>query len=62
MDDIALQSWQLFQEESLKVNWQENQDSLMVERQARDLEVRIRIPVQAQIFLLKLNDFLGAVN
>ena len=27
------------QEESLKVNWQENQDSSMEERQARDLEV-----------------------
>ena len=25
----------------------------MVERQARDLEVRVRIPVQVQIFLLK---------
>ena len=29
-----------FQEECLKVNWQENQDSSMVERQARNLEVR----------------------
>ena len=26
----------------------------MLERQARDLEVRVRIPVQVQIFLLKL--------
>ena len=26
----------------------------MVERQARDLEVRVRIPVQVQIFLLKI--------
>ena len=34
MDHIALQLWQLFQEEGLKVNWQENQDSSMVERQA----------------------------
>ena len=25
----------------------------MAERQARDLEVRVRIPVQVQIFLLK---------
>ena len=33
--------WQLFQEESLKVDWHENQDSSMVERQSRDLEVRI---------------------
>ena len=37
------------------MNWQENQDSSMVERQARDLEVRVRIPVQVQIFLLKFN-------
>ena len=42
-----------FQLESLKVNWNKNQDSSMAERQARDLEVRVRIPVQAQIFLLK---------
>ena len=27
----------------------------MAERQTRDLEVRVRIPVQVQIFLLKLN-------
>ena len=32
---------QTFQEESLKVNWNKNQDSSMVERQARDLEVRV---------------------
>ena len=31
-----------------------NQDSSMVERQARDLEVRVRVPVQVQIFFLKL--------
>ena len=37
------------------MNWQENQDCSMVERQARDLEVRVRIPVQVQIFLLKFN-------
>ena len=30
-----------------------NQDSLMVECKARDLEVRVRIPVLVQIFLLK---------
>ena len=46
MDNIALQSWKLFQEEILKVNWQENQDSSMVEHQARDLEVRVGGPVQ----------------
>ena len=34
------------------MNWQENQDGSMVEHQARDLEVRVRIPVQIQIFLL----------
>ena len=45
MDHIALQSWQLFQEESLKVNWQENQDSSMVKRQARGLEIRVRVQV-----------------
>ena len=38
----------------MKVNWQENQDSSMVERQAGDLEVRIRVPVQ--IFLLEFDD------
>ena len=27
-----------------------------VERQARDLEVRVRVPVQFHIFLLKFND------
>ena len=27
----------------------------MIERQARDLEVRVRVPVQVQIFLLKFN-------
>ena len=27
----------------------------MVERLARDLEVRVRVPVQFQIFLLKFN-------
>ena len=35
------------------MNCQENQDSSMVERQGRDLEVRVRVPVQVQIFLLK---------
>ena len=45
--------WHTFQEESLRVNWNKNQDTSMVERQARDLEVRVRIPVQVQIFLLK---------
>ena len=50
-DHIALRSWQLFQEESLKGNCQENQDSSIVERQTRDLEVRVRVPVQVQIFL-----------
>ena len=29
----------------------------MVERQARDLEVRVRVPVQVQIFLLKFDKF-----
>ena len=28
----------IYKEESLKVNWQENQGSSMVERQVRDLE------------------------
>ena len=35
----------------------ENQDISMVERQARDLEVRVRILVQVQIFLLKFMKF-----
>ena len=35
------------------MNWNNNQDSSMAERQTRDLEVRVRIPVQVQIFLLK---------
>ena len=30
-----------------------NQDSLMANRQTKDLEVRVQIPVQVQIFLLK---------
>ena len=42
-----------FQEKSLKVDWNKYQDSLMAERQTRDLEVRVQIPVQVQIFLLK---------
>ena len=33
-----------------------NQDSSMVVRQARDLEVRVRVPVQVQIFLLKFDN------
>ena len=55
MDLIAMQSWQLFQEERLKVNCQENQDSSIVGRQARDREVWVRVPVQVQIFFLKFN-------
>ena len=51
----SLAMWQLFQEESFKVGWHENQDGSMVERQARDLEVRVRVPVQVQIFFLKFN-------
>ena len=35
------------------MNWNKNQDSSVVERQARDLEVRVRIPVQVQIVLLQ---------
>ena len=53
IDHIAFQTWQLFQEKNLKVNWQENQDSSMVKCQARDMEVRVQVPVQ--IFLLKFN-------
>ena len=55
MDHIALKSSQLFQEKSLKVNWQDNQDSSMIELQARDLDVRVRVPFQVPIFLLKFN-------
>ena len=51
--DRPCKKGQTFQEESLKVNWNKNQDSSMVERQTRDLEIRVRIPVQVQIFLLK---------
>ena len=50
--------WQTFQEESLKVEWNKNQDSSMVERQARDVEVQVRIPVQVEIFLLKFIKYL----
>ena len=32
------------------------QDSLMVEHRAGDLEVRVRVPVQVQIFLLKFDN------
>ena len=45
----------LFQEEGLRVNSRMNKDSLMVERQARDMGVRVRVPVQVQISLLKFN-------
>ena len=38
------------------MNWQENPDSSKVERQAINLEVRVRIPVQARIFILKFNN------
>ena len=31
-------------------------NSLMIERQARGLEVRVRVPVQVQIFLLKCDN------
>ena len=54
MDHIALQIVAVISRGEFKMNWQENQDSLMVERQA--LEVRVRIPVQVQIFLLKFNN------
>ena len=37
------------------MNSQENQGSSMAELQARDLEVRVLIPVQDQIFLLIFN-------
>ena len=46
----------LFQEEGLRVNLQLNQDGSMVERKARDLEVRVRVPVQVKIFLLKFDN------
>ena len=49
-------SGMLFQEEGLRVNWELKQDGLMVERQARDLEIRFRVPVQVKIFLLKCNN------
>ena len=52
-------AWQLFQEESLRVGWHENQDSSMVERQDKDLEVRVRVPVHVQIFPLKCNKYLN---
>ena len=57
MDHTPCKYWQLFQEENLKINWQENQYSSMVERQAKDLEVQVRIPVQVQSFLLIFNLF-----
>ena len=34
----------------------------MAERQARDLEVRVRIPVQVQIFLLKFMKKINSIN
>ena len=54
--DLQPCSGMLFQEEGVRVNWQMNKDSSMVERQARDLEVRVRVPVQVQIFLLKCDN------
>ena len=41
-----------FQEENVNLN----QDSSMVERQARDLKVRVRVLVQFQTFLLKCDN------
>ena len=38
------------------MNWLENHDSSMIEHQARDLEVQVRVPVQVQIFFLKFDD------
>ena len=43
----------IFTFHKFQLNWNKNEDSPMVERQARDLKVRVRIPVQVQIFLLK---------
>ena len=37
-----------------------NQDSSVVEHQARDLEVRVRVPVQIKIFLLKFEKILSS--
>ena len=51
---LALLSWQLLQEESLKVNSQENQDSSMVERQTSDLEVRVPSPDSNSNFSLQI--------
>ena len=44
-------SGMIFQEEGLRGNWQLNQDTSMV-----DLEVRVRVPVQVQISLLKCDN------
>ena len=52
----------IFQEEGLRVNWRLNQDSSMVERQARDLEGQVRVPVQVQIFLLKSDKIIYFTN
>ena len=41
----------------MRVNWQLKQDSLIVEHQARDLEVRVQVPVQVQNFLLKFDNW-----
>ena len=51
--NISEKKKKIFQDESLRVDWNKNQDSSMVERQNRDQEVRVRIPVLVQIFLLK---------
>ena len=55
-----------FQEKNLNLNREansdlqisslEDQDSFMVEREVRDLKVRVRVPVQVQTLLLKFNN------
>ena len=52
-DHNALQVASMFQKEGLSVNWQLNQNSSIVEHQARDLEVRGSSPGSGSNFLLK---------
>ena len=38
------------------MNWELNRDSSMVEHQARNQKVRVRVPVQVEIFLVKCDN------
>ena len=53
IDHTALQMVPIFQEEDIGMDWWLNQDGSMVERQARDLEVRGSSPGLGSDFSLE---------